>query len=607
MRPHPLLSAALVFATASLASAQPPAAPSPAAPPAAPANDPIARLRDEGFNRSEVMATLVHLTDIVGPRLTGSPELQRAGEWARDRFTAWGLQNAALEPWGTFGRGWSLRRFSAQVVAPQAIPLIAYPKAWSPSVGADGRIETDLVHVDIKKPEDFERYRGKLRGKIVLDGSLTELKVKFDPLALRRTDAQLLALANSDGTSSRAAPSAAASGTPGAPAAVPASPLAPPEGRAAAALTPRRYQFFSEEGVALLLQPSRIGEAGNIFVSAATVYPPRDPAAEKAPASAEKTKAGITPPIRTVPPWKTDAPPIVPQLTVSAEQFNRLVRLAQTGEPLRAAVELKTDYHTADLKAYNVVAEIPGTDLAGEIVMLGAHLDSWHSGTGATDNAAGCAVAMEVVRLLRVLDLKPRRTIRVALWSGEEQGIFGSKGYVAAHFGAPRAPATAGSGDTDPQTTTRFTPTADITKLPGYDQLSAYFNLDNGGGKIRGIYLQNNEAARPIFRAWLRPFKDLGAETVSLANTGGTDHLPFDQIGLPGFQFIQDELEYNTRTHHGNMDVSDRVIADDLKQASVIMAAFVYQAAMRDEKIPRKPAPAPAPAATFAKKKKAAE
>lgn len=621
MRPRPLARIALAFPFAALLAAQPPASspppsatsPAAAAPaaPAAPATDPVSRLRDEGLNRSEVMATLVHLTDIVGPRLTGSPELRRASEWARDRFTAWGLQNAALEPWGTFGRGWSLRRFSAQIVAPQAIPLIAYPKAWSPTVGADGRLETDLVHVDIKKPEDFERYRGKLRGKIVLDGSLAELKVKFDPLALRRTDAQLLALANSDGTAARPAPTAAASGAPGtpaAPAAAPTSPLATPEGRAAAALTPRRYQFFSEEGVALLLQPSRLGEAGNLFVSAATVYPPRDPAADaKAPAKSDNTKSGVTPPLRNVQPWKTDAPPIIPQVTLAAEHFNRLVRLAQAGEPLRAAVELKTDYHTADLAAYNVVAEIPGTDLAGEIVMLGAHLDSWHSGTGATDNAAGCAVVMEAVRLLRVLDLKPRRTIRVALWSGEEQGIFGSKGYVAAHFGAPRVTTPAGSGDTDPQTTTRFAPTADITKLPGYEKLSAYFNLDNGGGKIRGIYLQNNEAARSLFRAWLRPFRDLGAETVSLANTGGTDHLPFDQIGLPAFQFIQDELEYNTRTHHGNMDVADRVIADDLKQASVIMAAFVYQAAMRDEKIPRKPAPAPTPAAPAGKKKKSAE
>jgi Zn-dependent M28 family amino/carboxypeptidase len=256
--------------------------------------------------------------------------------------------------------------------------------------------------------------------------------------------------------------------------------------------------------------------------------------------------------------------------------------------------------------AANVVAEIPGSDLADELVMLGAHLDSWQSGTGATDNAAGSAVVMEVVRILRALDLKPRRTIRVALWTGEEQGLLGSKAYVTAHFGVPKNTPAAGAApreDADPFATTRTGASGEIEKKPSHEKLSAYFNLDNGGGKIRGIYLQNNEAARPIFRQWLKPFKDLGAETVSLANTGGTDHLPFDQVGLPGFQFIQDEIEYWSRTHHGNMDVFDRVIADDMKQAAVIMAAFVYEAAMSDGKIPRKPvrpvpAAAPSPAGT---------
>ncbi len=611
--PHPsLLRTAAFLAVLSLGSAQTPpavdsatpAAPSAPAPSAPPAPEHIKRIRDEGLNRSEVMATLNHLTDIVGPRLTGSPELRRASEWARDRFTKWGLTNAALEPWGPFGRGWSLRRFSAQIVSPQAIPLIAYPKAWSPSVGASP-LEAEVVHVDIKKSEDFEQHRGKLRGKIVLDGPVQEIKLKFDPLAGRRTEADLLKLANSDGVSATTRPTA----TP--------SPLATPEGRAAAALLPRRYQFYSEEGVAVILQPSRIGEAGTLFTGGATVYPPRDAAAEKfvpttapkAPkTSSEKTTetgkkkkgAPITPPIRNVSPWKTDAPPIVPQVTVAAEHYNRLVRLAAAGEKLRANVELQTDYHTADLMAANVVAEILGTDLAEEVVMVGAHLDSWHSGTGATDNAAGSAVAMEAMRILRVLDLKPRRTIRVALWTGEEQGLLGSKAYVAAHFGevkTPLAPA-APAGENDPFAVTRPAATGEIEKKPEHEKLSAYFNLDNGGGKIRGIYLQNNEAARPIFRSWLKHFKDLGAETITLNSTGGTDHLSFDNVGLPGFQFIQDEIEYWSRTHHGNMDVYDRVIADDMKQAAVIMAAFVYEAAMRDEKLPRKPArPVAAPAA----------
>jgi len=559
--------------------------------------DPIARIRDEGLNRSEVMATLSHLTDIIGPRLTGSPELRRASEWSRDRFVSWGLTNATLEPWGPFGRGWTLRRFSAQITSPQAIPLIAYPKAWSPSLGKKA-LEAEVVHVDIKKSEDFERFRGKLKGKIVLDGPLQDMKVKFEPLATRRSDAGLLALANSDGVGSTNRPSTT-------------SALATPEQRAALALLPRRYQFFTEEGVAVLLQPSRLGDAGNLFTAAATVYPPRSSIAPKTPQSVAKSpkatasdsekstpakKGGATAPIRSHSPWKTDAPAIIPQITVAAEHFNRLVRMVAQGEKLRATVDLQTEFHAKNLMEANVVAEISGSDLADELVMLGAHLDSWQSGTGATDNAAGSAVVMEVVRILRALDLKPRRTIRVALWTGEEQGLLGSKAYVAAHFGAPQLPSTTGAApreEPDPFALRPGASVGEIDKKPGHEKLSVYFNLDNGGGKIRGIYLQNNEAARPIFRQWLRPFKDLGAETISFGNTSGTDHLPFDQVGLPAFQFIQDEIEYMSRTHHGNMDLYDRVIAEDLKQAAVIMASFVYEAAMRDEKIPRKPAARP--------------
>ncbi len=578
--------------------AQTPAPAAPAASPALPANDPIARIRDEGLNRSQVMATLAYLTDINGPRLTGSPGLLRASEWSRDKLTSWGLANAQLEPWGPFGRGWSLQRFSAQITAPQSIPLIAFPKAWSPSLGTQP-LEADVVHVDIKKTEDFEKYRGKLKGKVVLDGPILDLKMRFDPLASRRTEINLLGLANSDGTP-QSRSSSTTTPTPGnATAAASAASLATPEQRAALALTPQRYQFYSEEGVAALLQPSRIGEAGTLFTSAATVYPPRGatPAAAPKEVPSESTKKKGSPLLRNVSAWKTDAPPIVPQITLAIEHFNRLVRLAQHGEKLRVALELQADYQTKDLMSANVIAEIPGTDLADEIVMVGAHLDSWHSATGATDNGTGSAVALEAVRIIQTLGLKPRRTIRVALWTGEEQGLLGSKAYVAAHFGAPKVAATSTTGDqSDPASFTARATVGEIEKKPGHDKLSAYFNLDNGGGKIRGVYLQNNEAARAIFRQWLKPFKDLGAETLTLTSTGGTDHLSFDNVGLPGFQFIQDEIEYNTRTHHSNMDVYDRTIADDLKQASVIMAAFVYQTAMRDEKIPRKPAPAPRPA-----------
>ena len=569
-----------------------------------PAQDPIARIREEGLNHSQVMATLSRLTDVFGPRLTGSTGLRRASEWSRDQFTMWGLANAQLEPWGPFGRGWELRRFSAQVIAPQAIPLIAYPKAWSPGLGRQP-LEAEVVHVDLKKSEDFGRFRGKLRGKIVLDGGVQELKLKFDPLATRRTEANLLALANAgEGPASGSRP---ASGTS-------PNPLASPAQRSAMALLPQKYQFFADEGVALLLQPSRQGEAGNLFTGAATVYPkptsakaaPADKSARK-PSTAEAKSTGTGPrpspqaPARTVSPWQTDAPPILPQITVAAEHYNRLVRMTEAGEKLRIAVDLQAEYLAKNLMAANVVAEIPGSDLADELVMLGAHLDSWHSGTGATDNAAGSAVAMEAVRILRALDLKPRRTIRVALWTGEEQGLLGSKAYVTEHFGIAKSTpgATAGSrpaADGAARSGRSTSPTT-VEKKPAHDRLSAYFNLDNGGGRIRGIYLQNNEAARPIFREWLKPFRDLGAETVSLATTAGTDHLSFDAVGLPGFQFIQDEIEYWTRTHHGNMDVYDRVVADDLKQAAVIMATFVYQAAMRDEKLPRKPGPIAPPAA----------
>jgi Zn-dependent M28 family amino/carboxypeptidase len=292
---------------------------------------------------------------------------------------------------------------------------------------------------------------------------------------------------------------------------------------------------------------------------------------------------------------------VTPQLVLAIEHYNRIVRMIQAGEPVKMTVDLSVAWQEADLMGYNTIAEIPGTDLKDEIVMLGGHLDSWHSGTGATDNAAGVSVAMEAVRIIQALGLKPRRTIRVALWSGEEQGLLGSRAYVAQHFGSMQNPATSAApatGGASPNTmgggngngTAPARPTL-VTK-PDYEKLSAYFNLDNGTGKIRGVYLQGNESVRPLFRQWLAPFKDMGATTLSISNTGGTDHLAFDAIGLPGFQFIQDEIEYDTRTHHSNQDVFDRIQADDMKQASTIMAAFVYQTAMRDEKLPRKPAPA---------------
>ena len=290
--------------------------------------------------------------------------------------------------------------------------------------------------------------------------------------------------------------------------------------------------------------------------------------------------------------WDKDAPKIPPQIVLAKEHYNRLVRMFEQGEKLKMAVDLSVQFHDDDLMAYNTVAEIPGTDLKDELVMLGGHMDSWHSGTGATDNGAGVAVAMEAIRILQALDLKPRRTIRIALWSGEEEGLLGSRAFVKEHFG--KSPASTCSAAPTPGRCrcSRQGRVEIVARSAEFDKFSAYFNLDNGTGKIRGVYMQGNEAVRPIFRKWLQPFREMGATTLTISNTGGTDHQSFDGIGLPGFQFIQDEIEYDTRTHHSNQDVFDRIQADDMKQASVIMAAFVYNAAMMDEKLPRKPAPA---------------
>ena len=293
------------------------------------------------------------------------------------------------------------------------------------------------------------------------------------------------------------------------------------------------------------------------------------------------------PPARRVSVYDKDAPKIPPQIVMAQEHYNRLVRMIEQGEKPKMVVDLSVQFHDEDLMAYNTVAEIPGTDLKDEVVMLGGHMDSWHSGTGATDNAAGVSVAMEVVRILKALDLKPRRTIRIALWSGEEEGLLGSRAFVTQHFGGSPASMFGGGGPGGPGRPGAAASATDAAPKPEYDKFQAYFNLDNGTGKIRGVYLQGNEAVRPIFRKWLQPFREMGATTLTISNTGGTDHQSFDGIGLPGFQFIQDEIEYETRTHHSNQDVFDRIQAEDMKQAATIMASFVYNAAMMDEKLPR--------------------
>jgi hypothetical protein len=374
------------------------------------------------------------------------------------------------------------------------------------------------------------------------------LQAHFKPEGRRTTDENLLAMAN-------AGPPSPGGGN--------RQMNFPQDQRAVMELMGKKMQMLYDEGAAVMLDIGR-GDGGTIFVQQAAMPAPGDTPFDRRPR-----------------PWSPDAK-LIPQASLAAEHYNRIVRMVTKGVPVELEVQIASKFHDQDLMGYNVIAEIPGSDLKDEIVMVGGHFDSWHSGTGATDNGAGSAVAMEVVRILQALGAKPRRTIRIGLWGGEEEGLIGSRAHVEKHYASRQAsePSAGPQGQEAP-----------LTLKPAHEKFSAYFNLDNGTGKIRGVYLQGNEAVRPIFRAWLEPFRDLGASTLTSRNTGGTDHLSFDGVGLPGFQFIQDEIEYSTRTHHSNMDVYDRIQADDMKQASVIIASFVYNAAMRDEKLPRKSLP----------------
>jgi len=502
----------------------------------------INKIRAEGMERSQIMDTLSWLTDVVGYRLTGSPNMKKANEWTKAKLAEWGLVNAALESWGPFGRGWSFDKVSVHVVEPTPFPLIAYPEAWTP--GTKGPIVGEVVQVNIESEADFEKYKGKLKGRIVMTAPAREVKAWFNAPGERMSDEELLKMANDLPP--------AGQGRQMAPAQMQAM-------RARMVLAPKIAAFLLAEGALAQLKVARVGDGGTVFVQGG--------------GSREK-----------------NGPPALPSLQLTAEHYNRITRILAKGVPVKVEIDIKASFHDEDLMAYNTVAEIPGTDKKEELVMLGGHLDSWHGGTGATDNAAGVSVAMEAVRILKALGVQPRRTIRIALWSGEEQGLLGSRAYVRQHF-AERQPTPQQQQQRDEmgRMMASMNPLGPLVTKPDHEKFSVYFNLDNGTGKIRGVYLQGNEAVRPIFRAWLAPFHDLGAATLTLQNTGGTDHLAFDGVGLPGFQFIQDPVEYDTRTHHSNMDTYERLQADDMKQAAVIMAAFVYNAAMRDEKLPRKP------------------
>jgi carboxypeptidase Q len=497
----------------------------------------VSKIKTEGMKNSQVMHILSMLTDIHGPRLTNSPGYKKAADYAKSSFESWGLQNVHFDTWNEdFGRGWQLKKFSLQALSPVYFPVIAYPKAWTP--GVKGVVEGDAVYLNIKSEEDINKYKGKLKGKIVLFSLPTPVKPGFKADATRHSDSTLLALANSSADESFSGRRFSA----------------PQEPQRLAYL---KWDFCMKEGAIAVLEasPSFRLEDGTLMASAATVpYPAEVSFDDRLPSRNEK------------------APKILPQVVVAAEHYNRMVRQIENGNGVRLQLTLETEF-TPTAPGYNVIAEIPGTDLKEEVVMIGAHLDSWHSGTGTTDNAAGSCVMMEAMRILKSLGVSPRRTIRVALWGGEEQGLLGSRNYVKRTFG---------------ERLDKSYPYDSIQLKPAAEKFSVYFNMDNGTGKYRGVYLQGNENIRPVFRAYLKPFEKMGASTLTSRNTAGTDHLSFDAIGLPGFQFIQDPIEYSTRTHHTSMDLYDKAIEGDLKQNAVMTAAFAWLAANRDELMPRK-------------------
>jgi carboxypeptidase Q len=495
----------------------------------------ISRIRYEGFRDSKVMELASGLMDSIGERLTGSPNMKRANEWTRDQLTAMGLSNAHLEPWGPFGRGWANQYTNVRMTSPDIVPLIVYAKAWTP--GTNGVVSGKCVRATIEDKKDFDKYRGKLAGMIVILGPDAEVKTITEAPFKRLSDDDLSKISEYEIPGER------------------------PAFRMAEIAKRRQFvkdlnQFFADEKVLAVVDHSRgTAGGGTVFVQSGGSY-----------------KIGET--------------TTVPQLTMASEHWSRIARLLQQKKEVTLELNVANTFYDDDPMQYDTIAEIPGTDRKDEVVMLGAHLDSWHAGTGATDNGAGSIVMMEAVRILKALDIHPRRTIRIGLWSGEEEGLLGSQGYVEQHFGS-RPPMDDPNMKGMPTLLRREA--GPVTVKPEQAKVSAYFNVDNGSGKIRGVYLQENEAVAPIFEAWMRPFKDLGMTTLTMRNTGGTDHLSFDAAGIPGFQFIQDPIEYETRTHHSNMDVYDRLQPEDLKQISVIVASFVYDAAMRDQMLPRKP------------------
>ena len=514
------------------------------------------RIRDEGLNHSHVMEFGSALMDGIGPRLTGSPNVMKANEWTRDTLTKIGLENAHLEDWGEFGLGWQQLNTWARMVTPDTAVLIVQATPWSPST--PGPVTGDVVFANIQSEKDLDQYKGKLVGKVVLLGAMRDVPPVDKPLFERYTEKELEDLAEFPVTAANAG-------------------LAPELQARIRARMERLHlldkvaQFFADEKVAAVIEPSRDGANGG--GSGGTFFDDNGATLGRTPyVAASRVK--------------------IPVAVATIESYGRLYRLTQAHAPVSVEIDVETKFTGEHEHAYDTIAEIPGTDpkLKDQVVMLGGHLDSWIAGTGATDNGAGTIVAMEAVRILKALDVKPRRTIRIALWTGEEQGLFGSKGYVKLHFGSA-ALSTAPDQVSLPEFMRRAVGPLEVK--PEQKLISGYFNVDNGSGKIRGVYLQGNGAIAPIFEQWIAPLKDLGVTTLTMRNTGGTDHLSFDAVGIPGFQFIQDNLDYESRTHHSNQDVFERLQPADLKQIATIEAIFVYNAAQRDQMLPRKPLPNP--------------
>ncbi len=510
-----------------------------------------ARIREEGLKHSHVMEFADALTNGIGPRLTGSPNMKKANEWTRDTLTKIGLENAHLEDWGEFGMGWQQVNTWGRIIAPDAEPVWLQAAPWSPAT--NGPVTGEAVFISISDVKEMDQYKGKLKGRIVLFGAIRTTPDLDGPLFHRYTEEELKEMETY------------------------------PEPRAGAPdvaqlLTARRrlsavrteaLKMMADEGVAAIITTSRDGGKGG---GTGIIF---DDNGANLVTGAQKKETAVT----------------IPNAVMIVENYNRIARLLEHKVPVTLEVNIETKFTGDHEHGFDTVAEIPGTDpkLKDQVVMVGGHLDSWISGTGATDNAAGSVVAMEAVRILKALGVKPKRTIRIALWSGEEQGLFGSQGYVKQHFGTFAEPE-----HPDPPATPSFMRTrGKLTTTKEWETLDAYYNLDNGTGRVRGVYTQENYAIAPIFAQWIAPLKDLGVTTISYRNTGGTDHLSYDAVGLPGFQYIQDPMDYETRTHHSNMDTFDRLHALDLQQAAVVEAIFLYNTSEREQMMPRKPFPHP--------------